>query len=85
MIASSQNFFVLIKDWKVTSCFKDPDTENIGKWSIAPIPGYNEETLPFFVCSGSKNYSLVNIKTKKMQPLVLAPAALMRDYDVMAL
>ena len=81
MIATSQNYFVLIKDWKVTSCFKDPDLENIGKWSIMPIPGYNEETLPFFVCSGSKNYNLINVKQKTMQAIVLAGAPLMRDYE----
>ena len=62
MIAASKHWFAVIQDWKVTRSFKDPDATNLDKWSIAPLPGFDESTFPFFVCSGRTTQNLVNMK-----------------------
>ena len=62
MIATSKHWFAVIQDWKVIRSFKDSDASNVDKWCIAPLPGFNEATFPFFVCSGRTSYNLVNMK-----------------------
>ena len=48
----------------------DPDPSNILKNSFFPMPGFDEETFPFFAVLGSSGVNIVNIKTLKMKRLM---------------
>ena len=63
LVAIDPADMLLIHDWKVVRIIQDQNPGNKDKCWISPIPGFDEETLPFLVCSGSQSFNLINVKT----------------------
>ena len=63
---------LIVSDWKVTQLIKDPDSGNIQKFMLMPLPGFDKDTFPFVVCSGGKSMNLINVKNYQMQVMVNA-------------
>ena len=62
---------LVINKWCVTNRISD-DQGNTLKYQLLPISGYDYDTLPFVVSSGSKSINLINVKSTTIQPLVQA-------------
>ena len=54
--------------WKVCE-IEGAETPNDNKTFIARIPGFDEDTNPFLVCTGRVETWLLNVKTLKAQTL----------------
>ena len=45
---------LIVVNWKVTHLIVDFELENIDKFMLKSMPGFDLETFPFIVCSGTK-------------------------------
>ena len=60
----------MIEDWEVMQRIDDPVTGNTDKCWMQPLPGFDPTTLPFFISSSFKQFSLINIALGTVQPLI---------------
>ena len=57
-------------DWEITSRITDPDSGNVEKRYLFPLPSFDSETFPFILAPGEKSISLLNVKEHTMQTIV---------------
>ena len=65
---------LICHDWKVIHTIGEAIPGNKEKFWISKMPFFDLETLPFVVISGKEAYSLINVETGKIYPLVLGSA-----------
>ena len=61
---------LIVNCWKVTQLIKDPDSGNICKLVLTPLPGFDKDFFPFVVCTGNNSMNLINVKEHHMQVMV---------------
>ena len=52
---------LILDEWLTTIKIEDASNNNIQQFWITPMPGFDESTFPFLVCSGYETLSLINI------------------------
>ena len=72
--SSGNCVMLLVNNWHVVYALEDERSGNLSKTWVAPLPRFDLDTLPFVMCSGQECYSLVNVKTGKLFPLVKGSA-----------
>ena len=63
---------LIVTDLNSVKLITDPDKGNMYKYWIAPFPGFNLDTFPFLVSAGSKTFSLINVKERRLEKLINA-------------
>jgi len=61
--------FLVVRNWEVIHFIKDPVQGNRSKNWQTMVPFFDIDEYPFCVSSGLVSYSLVNVKTGKLQTL----------------
>lgn len=67
----------IVHDWQVIRRIEDADAKNQNKYAIERMPGFDDVTFPFLVCSGESSFNLFSIKDYYMEPLVNAATSAM--------
>ena len=57
---------LLVKEWKVVKVISEKDPGNARKFWFQPLPFFHADEFPFMVCSGTKSFNLINLRTGKM-------------------
>ena len=72
--SSGGHILLIVKNWKVVHALKDAASGNVPKSWISPLPYFDLETFPFLACNGQEHYTLCNVKTGALFPLVQGSA-----------
>ena len=66
----SSRDLMILHDWQVVSKIIDPVYSNTLKYWIKPLPGFDEQSFPFLICSGWMTFNIINIRDYIMEPLI---------------
>ena len=64
---------IIVHNFKVVKIIYKIELGNFNKHWIAPLPGFDEISFPFLLCSGRQNFTLINVEKYKMMKLIQAP------------
>ena len=67
----------IVHNWQVIRKVQDADQKNQNKYAIDVMPGFDEQTFPFLVCSGESSFNIFSVKEDYMEPLVNAATSVM--------
>ena len=62
---------LVVHNWKIVGLIRDDKPGNLHKLMILPLPGFDEETFPFMLCSGYESFDLVNIRDLTIEALIM--------------
>ena len=65
---------LICHDWEVIHTIDEVIPGNKDKFWISKMPFFDLQTLPFVVISGKEVFSLINVQTGKIFPLILGSA-----------
>ena len=63
---------LIVDKWTQIKTIKEPSLANNGKYWLAKMPGFDEETFPFCITHGNQTFNLINMKQGSMEILVKA-------------
>ena len=63
---------LIIEDFKRVRVINSINLGSRKKFWISPLPGFDINSFPFLVCSGSQAYNLINVATGRTEPLIHA-------------
>ena len=66
------NELLVVHNWKVLDKILDKNQANTSKYWMQMMPGFDEETFPFIVCSGSTTFNLINVRDFSQDVLIQA-------------
>ena len=57
---------IIAENWQKVRLIEETNLENTDKCWLSTIPGFDFDSFPFLVSSGSQTYNLINVKTGYM-------------------
>ena len=61
---------LIVHDWKIKKIIYKIEPGNFNKHWLRPLPDFDLDKYPFLISSGREFYSLINVKTMRIEKFI---------------